>query len=78
VIKSVALKGGAEFEDPASYQSKALAFVLAGSGTYTDEQLVQRYALSSLYYATNAVITPCKFLDGAMIAFETNHVLMLC
>jgi hypothetical protein len=78
VIKSVALKGGAEFEDPASYQSKALAFVSAGSGDYTDEQLIQRYALASVHYATNAVITPCKLLDLAVITFETHHMLMLC
>jgi Leucine-rich repeat (LRR) protein len=48
---------GLEFEDPNSYQSKAVKWVeqTADLTLHTVERLVQRYALACLYYATNGV-----------------------
>lgn len=60
LIETVALQGGAEFEDPTSYQSKALAFVMTGPAEFSEEHLIQRYALACIFYATSAVRTPCK------------------
>jgi hypothetical protein len=58
LILSVALQGGAEFVDPASYQSKALDWLCASNVTgLSDERVVQRYALASIYYATYEVKT---------------------
>jgi hypothetical protein len=61
LILSVALQGGAEFNDPASYQSKALTWLISGSAAqWSDaQQVVQRYALACIFYATNAVINSC-------------------
>jgi hypothetical protein len=51
------LQGGAEFEDPESYQSKALARTeeQAGIESMTDAKTVQYYALYCIYNATNKV-----------------------
>lgn len=51
------LQGGAEFDDPASYQSQALRRVEAQVGVefFSEAKLVQYYALYSLFAATNAV-----------------------
>eukprot|EP00980_Cylindrotheca_fusiformis_P011619 scaffold2747_cov104-Cylindrotheca_fusiformis.AAC.9 len=57
-IVSISLQGGTEFEDPNSYQSKALNFVLAYYGpslTQEAEEMKQLYALSCLYYNTYGV-----------------------
>lgn len=60
IILPVAKFGGEEFEDPDSYQSKALSWLEgnANVGSYSDEQIIQRYALASIYYSTFAVATP--------------------
>jgi hypothetical protein len=52
-----ALQGGAEFEDPESYQSKALARTedQIGIESMTDAKIVQYYALYCIYNATNGV-----------------------
>jgi hypothetical protein len=67
LIRSVALQGGAEFEDPNSCQSRALAWVVAnpitGSGTVADSRNIQRYALATIFYCTNGVQTP--YTDAA-------------
>lgn len=64
VIRKIAIFGGEEFEDPESYQSKALKWVkqdtfgrrrLASTGKWSEKQLVQRYALASFYYSTYQV-----------------------
>jgi hypothetical protein len=49
------LQGGAEFEDPESYQSKALARTEEQDGidNMTDAKTVQYYALYCIYNATN-------------------------
>lgn len=60
LIESVALEGGAEFEDSTSYQSMALAFVVTGPADFSDAQLIQRYALACIFFATSAARTPCK------------------
>jgi hypothetical protein len=51
---------GDEFNDPNSYQSKSLAWLEgnANVGSYSDAQIIQRYALASIYYSTFAVSTP--------------------
>lgn len=57
-LSSVALRKGAEFVDPFSYQSKALAYMEdIGSHGFTEESLVQRYALACFFFATSAVAT---------------------
>ena len=52
-----ALQGGAEWDDPYSYQSKALRRVEEHALTsgVSDEKLVQYYALFAIYTATNGV-----------------------
>jgi len=64
IILGVALFGGEEFENPDSYQSCALTW-LENSQTsgLSAERIIQRYALASIYCATNAVKTP--FTDAA-------------
>ena len=60
VILGVALQGGAEFQNPSSYQSKALLWLQQDglSSSLNSSRLVQRYALASVYHATFAVATP--------------------
>ena len=64
-LTTVALQGGVEFADPTSYQSKALAWLQQDplSASINTTQLVQRYALGCVYYATNAVQTPYTDAD---------------
>lgn len=56
-ISLFALEGGAEFFDPDSYQSKALAKTEAQVGieTMTDAKIIQYYALYCIFTATNKV-----------------------
>ena len=51
------LQGGAEFENPDSYQSRAAvrAEEQVGVDTFTDAKLVQYYTLYCIYMATNGV-----------------------
>lgn len=60
VILPVAKEGGAEFDDPNSYQSQALSWLEGNANvdSYSDEQIIQRYGLASIYYSTFAVSTP--------------------
>lgn len=67
LISTIAIFGGSEFTDPNSYQSKALAWLEGQISVsparqtvpdFSDERLVQRYALACIYYATNGVGTP--------------------
>lgn len=55
----IALQGGAEFDDPRSYQSKAKNALFQDPTLHqrTEQKLAQRYALLCLYYATNRVPT---------------------
>ena len=63
VILPVAIFGGSEFDDPRSYQSKALIWLQADAATddgtgqvrLSARRLFQRYALACIYFATNAV-----------------------
>jgi uncharacterized surface protein with fasciclin (FAS1) repeats len=55
LIETVALQGGAEFEDPESYQSKALAYLEGTLSAQTDAQYIRYYALSCIFFASNAV-----------------------
>ncbi|KAG7339381.1 two component regulator [Nitzschia inconspicua] len=59
-LTQYALNGGAEFDDPDSYQSQALRQVEAQVGVedFTDAKLVQYYSLYCIYYATNMVPNP--------------------
>jgi hypothetical protein len=60
-ILAVAREGGAEFENPNSYQSKALAYVLGQSlpapkiPLGMEQQAIQLYALACIYYNTFSV-----------------------
>jgi hypothetical protein len=60
-----ALQGGAEFQDPNSYQSQALLKVEAqvGVANFTDAKLTQYYALYCIYNATNMVPNPATDAD---------------
>lgn len=54
-LSSIALGGGAEFDDLESYQFKALSYMEdLGLGELTKEQVTQRYALACIYFATFA------------------------
>lgn len=60
-IYNVARQGGAEFEDPESYQSKALSWVMTQGlpaeqypNLGMEEQAVQLYALACIYFSTYA------------------------
>jgi len=68
LIRLEAIFGGEEFNDKDSYQKKALDWVISDSIVqrrsladtpsnvrWTDEQIVQRYALASFYYSTYSV-----------------------
>jgi len=59
------LQGGAEFEDPESYQSKALARTeeQIGIESMSDEKITQYYALYCIYNATNKVPNPITDSD---------------
>jgi hypothetical protein len=59
VLLAVALEGGDEFADPTSYQSQAYYYVMhfAGIESCSDEEIVDMYALASLYYASYQVPT---------------------
>ena len=69
-LADFALSGGAEFEDPSSYQSAALRRVeeQVGAEDMSDIKLIQYYALYSIFEATNAkpndfIITSRTFGD---------------
>lgn len=60
IIRNFSLYNGAEFDDPESYQSKALAWIedsgVPAADTNladTDDRVVQRFALACIYYASN-------------------------
>lgn len=63
ILTAVALEGGAEFNDPTSYSSKSLSWLESSSIQYDDLQLVQRYALGCIYYATFGVTNPISDED---------------
>jgi hypothetical protein len=74
VILPVALFAGTEFSDPETYQSKSLAWLESSNlDGYSDAQIIQRYALGSIYYATNNVSTTfTDMLLGAGKVFPWN------
>jgi Leucine-rich repeat (LRR) protein len=60
IVRNFALNNGVEFDDPDSYQSKALAWIedtgvpsLTINLANADDRVVQRYALACIYYASN-------------------------
>jgi hypothetical protein len=56
VILSIALQGGAEFDDPVSYQSQALGWAEQTIPVETsDEEIIAHYALACIWFATNDV-----------------------
>jgi len=57
VVKQFLLNGGAELEDADSYQSRALLRTASydGAESFSQERLLQYYALYCIYYATNGV-----------------------
>ena len=70
VIRPIALFGGAKFEDPDSYQSQDLNWLCSSDAAgLSDDRLIQRYSLASIYYATFNVST--SFTD---IAFGRGFV----
>ena len=54
IVQPVALQGGAEWEDPQSYQAKAIAWLEADvfSQSLTTDRIIQRYAAACIYFAT--------------------------
>jgi uncharacterized surface protein with fasciclin (FAS1) repeats len=55
LIETVALQGGAEFVDPESYQSKALAYLEGTLSAQTDAQYIRYYALACIFFASSGV-----------------------
>jgi hypothetical protein len=55
VLSAVSLDGGAAFQEPGSPQNKAFRWLASDTfdGYHSDEKLIQRYALATLFYATN-------------------------
>lgn len=62
LVSQFALQGGAELQDPNSYQAKAVGWLEGDVGWTTTQQLKQRYVLSCLWFATNGVST--IYTDG--------------
>lgn len=53
---AVALQGGVEFDDPNSYQTKALEYVVSDRGLAADDaDFLPLYALACIYYASSGV-----------------------
>ena len=64
-IRSIALMGGDEFADPFSYQSQALANMKKmDSLNFSEEEMIQRYALACIFIATDAVETDAVAADA--------------
>jgi hypothetical protein len=57
VLTKVAIGGGSEFEDETSYQSQALAWLEGNTdvATYSEEKIIQRYAMACFFYTTFGV-----------------------
>ena len=72
-LETYALDGGAEFQNPNSYQSRAVRRVeeQAGAETFTDAKLVQYYSLYSIYMATNSVPNPITDADPRFVGLPT-------
>jgi hypothetical protein len=60
IIRSEALEDGREFFSSSNYQSRALEWMMRSDipVTVTDTQLIQRYSLACLYYATSPMVSP--------------------
>jgi hypothetical protein len=60
IIEQVALQGGAEFDDPTSFQSLSLEWLEgnANIATYTRQKIVQRYVCGCVHFATSGVENP--------------------
>lgn len=56
VLQSVALNGGAEFLNSTSYQSMARTSIVLSFRVFEEWQIVQRYALGCIYFATFGVM----------------------
>ena len=56
-LLAIALQGGAEFDNPYSYQSIALTSLegISNFTHYTETQLIQKYALLCFFYSTFGV-----------------------
>jgi hypothetical protein len=76
VIFPVALFGGAEFVDPNSYQSQALDWLCASSTAgLSDDRIIQRYSLASIYYATynvSTIFTDIAFGSGIVFPWADS------
>jgi len=67
LLRAVSFAHGQEFDDPHSYQSKALQWVEAFSeiprkdnaGLTDEKRTIQRYALACIYFSTNNIANPC-------------------
>jgi hypothetical protein len=60
IIEQVALQGGAEFDDPTSFQSLSLEWLKgnANIATYTEQKIIQRYVCGCVHFATSGVANP--------------------
>jgi hypothetical protein len=56
LLKSIALNGGAEFLNKTTYQSKSLATIELSTRNDEDWQVIQRYVLGCIYFATNGIM----------------------
>jgi uncharacterized surface protein with fasciclin (FAS1) repeats len=67
-IQPVALQGGNEFNDPNSYQSRALARTeeQVGISTQSSAKIIQYYALYSIFMATNGVSNVITASEGIL------------
>jgi hypothetical protein len=58
LITTVALNGGAEFNDPTSYHSKSLAFLEGTLSPTADEKYITYYSLACIWYSTAGISNP--------------------
>eukprot|EP00543_Licmophora_paradoxa_P005008 CAMPEP_0202444256 /NCGR_PEP_ID=MMETSP1360-20130828/3394_1 /ASSEMBLY_ACC=CAM_ASM_000848 /TAXON_ID=515479 /ORGANISM="Licmophora paradoxa, Strain CCMP2313" /LENGTH=680 /DNA_ID=CAMNT_0049060207 /DNA_START=73 /DNA_END=2115 /DNA_ORIENTATION=+ len=72
ILSSVALQGGAEFNDPNSYQSQALRFVEQFRSTEVLLEMIQYYALACIFFATNGKSN--KRTDVAFTQFSKDNL----
>jgi hypothetical protein len=76
ILLPVALFGGVEFEDANSYQSKALQFLCTSdTAGLSDDRIIQRYSLASIYFATfnvSTVFTDIAFGPGLIFPWSDS------
>jgi hypothetical protein len=76
IIEQVALQGGAEFDNPDSYQSQSLQFLEDTLSPQTDQEYIRYYALACIFTASSGVqnkFTLAEFGPGPLPGWLTTR-----